>query len=516
LRRPFLKDFFSTSGPPDNSFADPDHATQALALRVSRRNPYEGSRQNSFRMESNPPSKAGIKQGISSISKGGFRAIISETSLFPVVCLLPEASPFILILHIPEKVSNSRGRKMDRTKKIVSAIEGAAADYRKISQKIFEWKELGPSEFKSVGLLIEELGRLGFAIKRDLKVPADLVEGGVAKTAFRAEMMGKGPGPTITLMLEYDALPNGHSCGHNLIAGSGLLAAAGLAEVMAETPGRLLVIGTPDEERSPLGGGKVALLEGGHFEGSDVVFITHPIDRWSVDQRLLAVKGTKFTFRGKTAHAAAQPHKGVSALNAVIHMFNGINLLREHLRQDIRIHGIITQGGDRPNIVPELAEAEFMVRALDTKTMEETFRKVVNCAKAAELAMGAKLEFHEPRTDLKATVIVPELVELMQRQLLFLGISEAEIKEHAGFGSSDLGNVGNAFPTFNQAFKIAPEGTMPHTDAFREAAGSEDGWKGAVIAGKAVALAAYDLLTHPDRIAAIKSTFDKLKAGEAN
>ncbi|RPJ11750.1 MAG: amidohydrolase [Deltaproteobacteria bacterium] len=401
---------------------------------------------------------------------------------------------------------------MDWTKKIVSAIDRVAADYKKVSLKIFEWKELGPSEFKSVALLTEELGKLGFAIKRDLPVPADLVEGGIAKTAFRAEMMGKRPGSTITIMLEYDALPNGHSCGHNLIAASGLLAAAGLAEVMAETPGRLLVIGTPDEERSPLGGGKVALLEGGHFDGSDVVFITHPLDRWSIDQRLLAVKGTRFTFRGKAAHAAAHPHKGVSALNAVIHMFSGINLLREHLRQDIRIHGIITQGGERANIVPELAEAEFMVRALDTTTMEETFRKVVNCARAAELAMGAKLEFHEPRTDLKAPIIVPELAELMQHQLLFLGIPEAEIREHAGFGSSDLGNVGNAFPTFNQPFRIAPEGTMPHSDAFREAAGSEEGWKAAVIAGKAVALAAHELLTHPDRVAAIRSRFDELKA----
>jgi len=403
---------------------------------------------------------------------------------------------------------------MDWTKKIISAIDDASSNCNRVSQRIFEWKELGPNEFKGVGLLTEELGKLGFTIKRNLKVPADLVEGGIAKTAFRAERMGKAPGPTITIMLEYDALPNGHSCGHNLIATSGLLAANGLAEIMAETPGRLLVIGTPDEERSTLGGGKVALLEGGHFDGSDIVFITHPIDRWSIDQRLLAVKGSKFTFRGKAAHAAVYPHKGVSALNAVIHMFNGINLLREHLRQDIRIHGIITRGGERSNIVPDLAEAEFMVRALDTTTMEETFRRVVNCARAAELAIGAKLEFNEPRTALKAPVIVPDLAELLQRHLLSLGIPQAEIKEQTGFGSSDLGNIANAYPAACQLFKVAPEGTVVHSDAFREAAGSEEGWKAAVIAGKTVALTAYELLTHPDRVATIRRKFDELKTAE--
>lgn len=163
--------------------------------------------------------------------------------------------------------------------KILSAIDANANNCKIVSQKIFDFKELGQQEFKSSALLKEELQKLGFKVEGDLKVPADLVKDGIARTAFKAELVGKGPGPTITIMLEYDALKNGHSCGHNLIAGSGLLAAAGLASVMKETPGRLWVIGTPDEERGSLGGGKIALLEGGYFEGSDIVFITHPADR---------------------------------------------------------------------------------------------------------------------------------------------------------------------------------------------------------------------------------------------
>ena len=169
--------------------------------------------------------------------------------------------------------------------KVISAIEEANPNCRAVSQKIFDFKELGQQEFKSSQLLMEELKKLGFTVTGDLKVPADLVKDGVAKTAFRAELQGKGPGPTITIMLEYDALKNGHACGHNLISTSGLLAATGLAKIMPETPGRIVVIGTPDEERGSLGGGKIALLEGGHFEGSDIVLITHPGDRWNAYQR---------------------------------------------------------------------------------------------------------------------------------------------------------------------------------------------------------------------------------------
>lgn len=399
--------------------------------------------------------------------------------------------------------------------KIISAIDSASANCKVISQKVFDFKELGQQELKSSQLLMEELRKLGFKVTGDLKVPADLVKDGIAKTAFRAEMTGKGPGPTITIMVEYDALKNGHACGHNLIATSGLLAAAGLAQIMPETPGRVLVIGTPDEERGSLGGGKIALLEGGHFDGSDIVLITHPNDHWSLDQRLLAMKRATFIFKGKSAHAAAAPHKGINALRAVILTFNAADMLREHVRQDVRIHGIIKKGGDLVNVVPELAEAEFAVRALDTATMEETYNKVVNCAKAGELATGAKLEFKEPRTALKSPIAVPAFTKMLLEKVKSLGIPDSEIKDRTEFGSSDLGNVGHAYPTVELKFKIAAEGTAAHSDAFREAAASEEGWKATVVAGKAIALTAYDLLTHPEKVKAIQEKFKELKAKES-
>ena len=400
------------------------------------------------------------------------------------------------------------------SKKITAAIDEASQSCRGVSQQIWEFKEPGQQELKSSALLKEELAKLGYKVTGDLKVPDDLVKEGVAKTAFKAEMAGKGPGPTVTLMLEYDALPNGHACGHNLIATSGLLAAAGLAKVMKDTPGRVFVIGTPDEERGSMGGGKVALLEGGHFDGADVVFITHPADRWSLDQRFLAMKRAMFTFKGKSAHAAASPHKGVNALRAVLLTFNCVDSLREHLRQDVRIHGIVTKGGTAVNVVPELAQAEFACRALDTATMENAYAKIVTCAKAAELGTGATLEFKEPRVALKAPITDQPLLDLVEANLAALGVAKNQFRSSDEFGSSDLGMVSYAYPTVNLTFKIAPDGTAGHSDAFRDAANTDEGWKATIVAGKAVALSAYEMLTKPEKLKAVQDGFKEAKAKE--
>jgi amidohydrolase len=400
------------------------------------------------------------------------------------------------------------------SKKITAAIDEASQSCRGASQQIWEFKEPGQQELKSAALLKEELSKLGYKVTGDLKVPDDLVKEGVAKTAFKAEMAGKGPGPTVTLMLEYDALAIGHACGHNLIATSGLMAAAGLAKVMKDTPGRVFVIGTPDEERGSLGGGKVAILEGGYFEGSDVVFITHGSDRWSLDQRILAMKRANFTFKGKSAHAAQAPHKGINALRGVLLTFNCVDQLREHLRQDVRIHGIVVKGGGPVNIVPELAQAEFACRALDTATMEDAYAKVVKCAQAGELGTGTTLEFKEPRVALKAAIVVPALLDAVQANLKGLGVAANQFKDFDELASSDLGMVSYSYPTVNLWFKIAPEGTALHSDALREAANTDEAWKATVIAGKAVALSAYEMLTKPEKLKAVQDGFKEAKAKE--
>lgn len=290
-------------------------------------------------------------------------------------------------------------------------------------------------------------------------------------------------------------------------------AAAALAGLMPQTPGRLVVMGTPDEERGSAGGGKVALLEGKHFEGVDVVLGSHPAGRFSLDQRLLAMK--RATFTGKAAHAAAAPQSGRNALDAALLTFHCVDMLRQHVRQDVRMHGIIAQGGDKVNVVPELARAEFGVRALDTATMENAYARVADCARAGALGTGAGLEFTEPRVSIAAPVRVAPLLDRMRAGLNQAGIDDAHIRDFDAFVSSDLGAVGDAHPTVNLWFKIAPDGTALHADAMREAAGSEAGWQAAVTAAKAMTLTAHDLLTHPERVAEIRKAFDETRCPAA-
>lgn len=394
---------------------------------------------------------------------------------------------------------------------VTANVDAVAPACKAISDKIFALKEQGSKEFQSSALLKSELAKLGFKVTVDLTVPADLLEGGVSKTAFKAEMDGNGPGPTIVIMFEYDALANGHSCGHNLITGAGFLAAAALAKLMPQTPGKLVVMGTPDEERGSAGGGKVALLEGGYFEGADIVLTSHPSDRFSLDQRLLAMKRATFTYKGKATHAAATPHLGINALDAALLTFNCVDMLRQHVREDVRVHGIILKGGDKVNVVPDLAQAEFGVRALDTKTMDEAYKRVCDCARAGALGTGATLEFVEPRVALSAPIKVKPLLDTLHKALNTAGVDDSKLRDWKEFVSSDLGSVGYVYPTVNLWFKIAPDGTTLHSDPMREAAGSEDGWKGAVLAGKTIALTAYDMLTHPEKVKEIKKAFNEAK-----
>jgi amidohydrolase len=394
---------------------------------------------------------------------------------------------------------------------LIGEVDKYSASAFSTSNAIWGFKELGQQEFKSSALLMKELEALGFTVKGDLAVPADLIPGGVSKTAFRAEFLGSMPGPTVTIMLEYDALANGHSCGHNLISTSGLMAAVALSK-MPNLPGRILVIGTPDEERGSRGGGKISLLEGGHFEGTDFVLITHPGSGtdWSLDQRMLAMKGMKLNFKGLASHAAMAPQEGISALDAVILTFNATDMLREHVRQDVRMHGIITKGGVASNIVPAEAEIDFSVRALDTAMMLSVYEKVLNCAKAGALATGATLNFIPNRTALLAPLTVPEYRNLVAEEMARLGLPIAPPAENPSFASSDLGNVGYAYPTFNVSFPIATNAAM-HSDQFRDVTNGITAWAGTVQAAKVVALTAWDLLNNPAKVESIKKTFTQMK-----
>src|SRR3989442_4242439 len=236
---------------------------------------------------------------------------------------------------------------------IIKAVDRLATDLERLSHKIHDNPELGYQEVKAAGWLTEFLAAQGFKVER-----------GVAgvETAFRATIE-TGEGPTIAIMCEYDALPSiGHACGHNAIATAGAGAGAGLAAVRDKLPkGRIHVVGTPAEEG---GGGKVKLIQGGVFKDVDAAMMVHGFDQWVGHMDLLGVVRVGFEFTGKAAHASSDRWEGVNALDAAVQTYNNVSMLRQQMRPDSRIHGIITHGGAAPNIIPESAAAMFYVRSI--------------------------------------------------------------------------------------------------------------------------------------------------------
>src|SRR5262245_20529483 len=317
---------------------------------------------------------------------------------------------------------------------IARALDRAGDELEQLSRKIHDHPELGYQEVKAAGWLAEFLSAKGFKVER-----------GVAgvDTAFRATLE-TGDGPTIAIMCEYDALPGiGHACGHNVIAAAGAGAGVGLAAVRERLPrGRIQVIGTPAEEG---GGGKVKLLQGGVFQGVDAAMMVHGWDRWIAHQDLLGIVRVNFEFTGKAAHASADPWEGVNALDAVIQTFNNVSMLRQQMLPTARIHGIVTQGGAAPNIIPELAPCSFYVRAAPLAYLWARHKRVIACAEGAAKATGCTLrviDLEAPYEPLKRN---DTLLDLFRANMTGVGATASPSLADR-MGSSDIGNVSQVIP----------------------------------------------------------------------
>jgi len=409
--------------------------------------------------------------------------------------------------------------ELDATaQKIVAAIDAEKARLQEISKFIWDNPELGNAEFKAVELLTGELEKHGFKVTKGLKgikPAADLKPGENAEqmldTAFKAVFEGKPGGPTIAIMIEYDALPMGHGCGHNTMATSGLASAIGLSKVMADLPGTLIAIGTPNEEGTGPLGGKVWLLNAGHFDDVDVALIVHDGDRWDTGSDWLAIRSTTIEFTGVPSHAAAAPEKGVSALDAAILFMNGLDAMREHVRQDTRMHAIITNGGAAANIVPEKAAIRIMVRALDRPYVDQLVGRVSKIIDGAAMMSGATATYSWG-SGLAAPINVPALDDMVLENAKLVGADPGRVKPWTALASSDLGDVGFMLPTCNLWFPIAPEGSALHTNGQMAAAGTPEAANAAMTAGKAIAVSAYHLFTQPEEVSAIRAQFAAMKA----
>ncbi|MCE7792620.1 M20 family metallopeptidase [Salipaludibacillus sp. CUR1] len=369
---------------------------------------------------------------------------------------------------------------------ILKTIEELKETFYDISQYIGNNPELGNEEFKACEVLTDKLKEHGFSV----------TTGVVGQpTAFEAVYDSGKPGPHVGFMAEYDALPDlGHACGHNLIGTQGIAAAIGLAGVSQETGGKVYVYGTPAEETK---GAKVTMAEEGYFDHLDAAVMAHPSARFVKSGTSLAMDAVQFAFYGKSAHAAAAPEQGINALDAVIQTFNSVNALREHVTADVRMHGIIPEGGQAANIVPDYAVAQFYVRANERNTCDPVTEKVINCARGAALSTGARLEvsnYEYSYDDMKTNDV---LSDIFTKQLMELGVPKEEIYDHeGGTGSLDMGNVSHRCPAIHPYIQISSGPISAHTHEFREAALSTEGFKGMITGAKALALTGYEILSN--------------------
>lgn len=393
----------------------------------------------------------------------------------------------------PEPTSSARFNA------ISEAVEARRPELEALALAIHADPETAFQETRTVARLITPLEKAGFSIERPL---------GGLKTAFRATRRFGTGGPRVALIAEYDALPElGHACGHNLIGTASVGAAVAAAEALAGAgvDFSVEVIGCPAEEG---GGGKVLLIEAGAFAGVDAALMFHPSHRTMPVRRSLAATRMTFKYHGKASHAATNPHLGVNALDACIQTFNAINAMRQHFPDEHRVHGIISNGGSAPNVVPEYAEARFLVRHPRLDQVLELKEKVIRCARGAAASVGAEVEVEEGFALADRLNNLP-LAQRFARYVISQGVLLDDPFCIGGVGSSDFGNLSHVVPAIHPYIKIAPEGTSNHTPAFAAAAGGPEGLAGMVTAAKALAATVVDLALEPELLPRVSRAFER-------
>lgn len=394
----------------------------------------------------------------------------------------------------------------EKTNILFHSIEQNHDLYIQTSQEIHANPEIGNEEVYASAKHVALLEDAGFEVKT-------AVAG--HETSFYAVKDSGKEGPTIAYLAEYDALPGlGHACGHNIIGTTSVAAGIALAEALPETGGRVVVLGTPAEEGGPNGSAKGSFVRHGYLKDVDVALMIHPSGKTATTGESLAVDPLDFHFYGKPAHASGSPEQGINALDAVIQLFNGINALRQQLPSEVRIHGIITHGGDAPNIIPEYASARFYIRAESWQKTVETSDKVRNIAEGAALATGATVKIERFQNEVKDLVLNSVLDETLHVELETLG-EVVHTEKRKGKGSTDAGNISYVVPTAHPYIKIGPDDLIAHTVEFREAAKSELGNQALITGAKALASTGYRLLTDAELLHRVKEEFEKALAAKA-
>ncbi|KAF7694388.1 peptidase M20 domain-containing protein 2-like [Silurus meridionalis] len=345
------------------------------------------------------------------------------------------------------------------------------------------------------------------------------------ETAFRATWgpAGGADGESVVnvgFLCEYDALPAiGHACGHNLIAESGAAAAVGLKAAL-ESEGawpvliKITVLGTPAEED---GGGKADLLREDAFEDMDVVFMAHPSQEDATYIPDVAEHDLVVKYHGRASHASAYPWEGVNALDAAVLAYSNMSVLRQQLRPDWRVHGIIRNGGVKPNIIPDYSELEFYLRTPSHKDLPNIRAKAEACFQAAALATGCKVELLFVRNEFHEILRNRTLEGLYEENGTALGMKFITVQDSSG--SSDFGNVTHVVPGIQPYFYIGSE-ALNHTAEYTAASGADEAQFYTLRTAKALAMTALDVIFIPGLLDKVKQEFKQakergLKHGEA-
>ncbi|MBN1298543.1 MAG: M20 family metallopeptidase [Actinobacteria bacterium] len=378
--------------------------------------------------------------------------------------------------------------------KIVDEINSIEPLAREVAGYIFDNPEVSGYEFLSCKYLCSILKKSGFTVQAGA---------GGLETAFKAQYRFKKPGPSIGFIAEYDALPIvGHACHHHIIAAASTATAVALSSLNDELCGSVSVIGTPAEE---LMSTKKILIDRGVFDDIDIALMVHGGPRNRAKIYMMALYGVEFVFSGKAAHAAAAPQEGINALDSVILLFNSINALRQQLKDDIRIHGIINNGGDAINIIPEKASARFYIRAKTIKELDEVLHKVINCANGAALQTGATVKtdiFEGPCKDFLAN---EALLNEYTANFKALGgkIEDGPLL----LGSSDAGNLSHFMPVLHPMIQTADKNSVLHSREFAEYGKTELAYNSMLLAMKSLALTASRALLDSNFLLSVKKEF---------
>ena len=389
--------------------------------------------------------------------------------------------------------------------KIRDLIDGAVEEkveiYKDIALQIHDKPEVSNYEFFASKILSEQLTKEGFDVKLDVAGH---------RTGFDARYKSRKKGPTVVFYAEYDALPGtGHACGHNLFGATSSLAAVALKEIIDEVGGEVRVYGTPGEEGGENGSAKGSFVREGFFDDVDIALGAHPGCEHGLTSTTLANDPVDVEFFGKASHASGAPEKGINALDAIIQVYNSSNALRQHLTDDVRIHGVITNGGAAANVVPDYASARFYLRAKSRPILNDLYIKFENIVKGAALQTGAEYKFGLFQNRVDNVVPTPLFDDVYEKHLNRYGEFILKDKPNKGSGSTDVGNINQVIPTIHPNIKISNECIAGHSSEFREASRSELGLSSIGLGAKVLANTALDIILDPALLQRIKEQHEQ-------